>query len=799
MPHLMQEPPDRGFWLDKLVALAFDEIAELPDDYAELWAKLRRAFRGAKTKEVLERALTWFGETPAVAKNLLLISKWLSGRPSAIRSDAVGEVARRYLPADTVEEYRYVTGDYQRHALATMLFAADPEHLVAVDQWNRVEDCRRGVFRLEGQRKRLPREWSTVPWKKLFDDAARPIRADWSGKVKPPELRRVSYSADGSLVLLGLRRASSRTAPRASDGRVLLGRKDAWSFVLLQDQGRRVEVGGPDDDYLSKIIGPLACALYADDVSYKLAVSIVTAADLKKLVARLLHPDERKLPLLEIAAEFPEDWGRTVIHLTNSGQVPVAQVVQWLRRAGSRFGADWREVRSVHVGFEDRYRVQIHFPQPGGPKMLSFSQTGRKRASNDEFRAFWNREVGFEIHAKSRLEKAAWLAGQKKPRATPRKIKEAHWDHLLQGVVANPARWEQEALRGAEAAGIVRLRRLSWFLCASPEATGKSAGDTLDCDGEVEFDWRDVDPDDPLRVEDDRFVFCNAAAKHQHYPLRDRIPQQRRMRVEVDPGGVFAHVLAGLAEEGVEEDEPGVAGGWTGDAEAVVVVATADLDRRRLAPSLAEQANPCWVLLPGKDAPAGCEARCVPLARLLAEGVAAITSVWKAHAPGAPAKRRRRRGSGKSTSAASTTSAVPEPSRPPRPVHLTCDRRGRIHADGVALFTRASPAVALFLALLWKAAEKDRAESRRKYPGATPRLKLRNYSQIVSLDSRVSASEGTVANWMNRLKQGVEATTGDLVLADLLVCDGPGMVRLADTVTCEGFDIAALTPRRGVA
>jgi len=142
---------------------------------------------------------------------------------------------------------------------------------------------------------------------------------------------------------------------------------------------------------------------------------------------------------------------------------------------------------------------------------------------------------------------------------------------------------------------------------------------------------------------------------------------------------------------------------------------------------------------------------------------------------------------------------MPEPTRPPRPVHLTCDPRGRIHADGTPIFSKASPAVARFLALLWKAAEKDREESRRKYPGATPRLKLRNYSQIVSLDSRVSASEGTVANWMLRLKQGVEAATGDLVLADLVVCDGPGMVRLADTVTCEGFDIAALTPRRGAA
>mgnify|MGYP000344653134 FL=1 len=141
----------------------------------------------------------------------------------------------------------------------------------------------------------------------------------------------------------------------------------------------------------------------------------------------------------------------------------------------------------------------------------------------------------------------------------------------------------------------------------------------------------------------------------------------------------------------------------------------------------------------------------------------------------------------------------PEPTRPPRPVHLTCDRQGRLQADGVPLFTRASPAVALFLALLWKAAERDREESRRKYPGATPRLKLLNYSQIVALAPKGSASEGTVANWMNRLKQGVEGATGDLMLGDLLVSDGTGMVRLADTVTCEGFDIAALTPRRGAA
>jgi len=801
MPHPMQEAPDRGFWLDELVAHDFDDITDLPDDYAELWAKLRRAFRGDKTKVVLDRALAWFGETPAVAKNLLLLSKWLSGKPSAIRSDAVGEVARRHLPADVVEEYRYVTGDYQRHALATMLFADDPEHLFEIDQWNRVEDCRRGVFRLEGQHKRLPRDWSSVPWKALFDEAARPPRSSWSGKVEPPELQRVTYSADGSMVLLGLRRASARTAPRASDGRVLLGRKDAWSFVLLQDEARRVEVGGPDDEHLAQVIGPLACALYADDVSYKLAVSIVTEGDLQNLLERLLSPGEKVIPLLGIAAEFPEDWSRTVVHLTNSGQIPVLGVVSWLRAARSRFGLDWREVRSVHVGFQGRYSIQIHFPPPDGPRIVSFSQVGRRQASNQEFRRFWKEEVKFDIYAKSRLEKAAWLAGRKKPRATPRRLKEAHWDHLLQPVVANPARWEQEALRGAEAAGLVGLHRLSWFLCGSPEATGRSAGDTLDCDGEVVFDWRDVDPNDPFRVEDDRAVFCTAAARHQHHPLGDRIPGQRRMRVDADPAGVFAYVLAQLAEEGVEEDEPGVGGGWTGDPEALVVVRTADLDPRRLDPSLAAQANPCWVLLPDQSPPDGCEDRCVPLARLLAEGASVIVSVWKEHAPGAPAKRRRRKVASKPprTSRAGSTPSTAVPAAPPRPVHLTCDARGRLHADGIPLFRRAAPGVALFLALLWKAAEKDREDSRRRYPGTTPKLGLRNPSQIVALAPKGSISEGTVANCKSRLLQALEDGAGGLTMNDLLVCEPGGLVRLADTVTCEGFNIAALAPRKGAA
>ena len=566
----------------------------------------------------------------------------------------------------------------------------------------------------------------------------------------------------------------------------------------MQDSGRRVEVGGADDAHVAEIIDPLGSALYADDVTYNLAVSIVTASDLEKLLARLLHPTERTIPLLEIAAEFPEDWNRTVIHLANSGQTPVIQVVQWLRGAGSRFGLDWREVRSVHVGFQDRYRVQIHFPPADGPKIVSFSQVGRKRASNEEFRKFWKTTVGFDVYAKSRLEKAAWLEEQKKPRSVPRRLKETHWDRLLRGVVANPERWEQQALRQEEAAGVVRLRRLSWFLCGSPAAAGRGAGDTLDCDGEVEFDWRHVDPDDPLRVEDDRAVFCSAAGKHEHHPLRDRIPLQRRMRVEVLPEGVFAHVLGLLANEGIEHDEPGVGRGWSADSDAVVVVEVPELDRRRLDPSLAAQENPCWVLLPEQTAPEGCEDRCVPLARVLVEGAKAITKVWKAHAKGAPVRRRRKRGAAKGAAASGgeASAGSPAPSRPPRPIHLVCDSRGRLQADGHALFSRASPGVALFLALLWKGAQKDREEGRREYPGAPAKLRLRNYSQIVSLAPKGWTNEGKVANWMLRLKQGVDDIEGDVTMADLLVTDGAGMLRLADDVSCEGFDVASLAPRK---
>ncbi len=799
MTHPMQEAPDRGFWLDELLALDFTEIAALPDDYADLWSRLRRSFRGDRTKEVLERALDWFGRTPEVAKNLLILSKWLSGKPSQIRSDAVGEVARRCLPAEVLESYRYVTGDYQRHALATMLYADDPDRLFEIDQWNRVEDFRRGVFRMEGPRKKLPRDWAAIPWQTLLDDAAKPARSSWSGKVAPPQLHRVSYSADGTMVLLGLRRASTRSGHRDRAGRISTGRKDAWTFLLVQDDGRRIEVGGVDDEHLAEVVGPLGCALYEDDVTYRLAVSIVTSRDLEGLLARLLDPAERTIPLLEITAEFPEDWNRTVLHLANSGQVSVRQVVVWLRRAGSRFGMDWREVRSVHVGFQDRYRIQIHFPPPDGPKIVSFSQVGRKRASNEEFRRFWKEEVGFNVYAKNRLEKAAWLADEKPPRRTPRRLKEAHWDRLLRGTVANPEHWEQQALRDEEAVGVVRLRRLSWFLCGSPAARARGAGDTLDCDGEVEFDWRQVDPNDPLRVEDDRAVFCSAAGKHAHHPLRDRIPLQRRMRVEVNAEGVFARVLGLLSDEGVEEEAPGVGGGWSDDADAVVVVAVEHLDPRRLDPSLAAQANPCWVLLPGQAAPEGCEDRCVPLARVLAEGGKAITAVWKSHRAGQSSGRRGRRPAPKAAQAAQPGTSVGPliVSRPPRPVHLVCDPRGRLLVDGKPLFSRASRGVALFLALLWKAAQKDREDGEREFPGAPTKLKLRHYSKIVSLAPRGWTSEGKMANWLLRLKQGVEALEADLTMADLLVQGGPGMLRLADDVTCEGFDVASLPPRKG--
>lgn len=810
MSHPMQGPPDRTFWLDKLIVLGYPEVVRLRDDFAAVEPALRQEFRGPKTKAVLEETLNRFGRTPSVAKNLLLVSQFLTG----MRSDPVGEVARRYLPRELVEDHRYATGDYQRHALATLLYGEDPDHLVEIQQWNRAENFRRAVFlQRPPHRKLAQRSWGGIDWGALVATAQPTAAVGWSDPSPAPALKRAVHSADGTRVLLAFVRPEGRRSVRAESGEVVPGSRDAWTYLLLQDQGRRIDVGGDDDRYGGHLVTPLGRELYADEeLRYVIAHQMVTETDLQRMLRRMLDPGDDDVRLLQITAEFPEDWHRSIFTVGNTGQVRVEGAVRWLHRAGSNYAMNWKEVKSTQVSLGTRHRIQIHFPRPGGERIVTFSQVGRRSGSNEEFRAAWHQQFQWDIYPKSNLD---GLHGTKpeSEEAPHRDPTERDWTRLLQTVVVPNEQWEERELKRLNDAGVLRYERKAWFLCGSPGLPRRrGTEDTLDCDGEVEFDWRDVDPEDLSRLEDDHEVFCNAPTAHRWRPFRDRIPLQRRLRVTLDRDGSWQWVLAHFADHGIRELKPGVGGGSGSAPDALLILACTGTPANFLLPSTKEHFTPCWVLLPGDTAPPGCEDRVVPFTRFLVEGASAVLKVWRKHGKAPTVPRRR----------PTTPAAAPASEPPPAPAGgpptlvpvsgtttdggsprtLTYEKR-RILLNGGALFDKPAPGVALGVALLLKGAEEDRKWFAQKFPGVKPVLRSRDRKALVRLaagagvrGARVKPPD--VSTWISRLVKEIDDRSADVGCraADVVVQDADGH-RLADGVSCHGFDLVKLLQARG--
>ena len=814
MTHPITDPPDRAFWLDELVVLAFVDIDKLPDDLEILNPYLRKQFRGPKTRAVLEQTLSRFGLTPAVAKNLLLVSKFLSGK----RSDAVKEVARRYLGASVFDDHLYVTGDCQRHALTTLLYSEEPKYLLEVDQWHRSEDYRRGVFLQDHPHRKLPRDWSGIQWDRVVAEAQPSASSKRIKKGPPPALHHVVHSADDKRVLLGFVRTRGLMGVRDDAGRLVAGPRDAWTFLFVQDEGRRIDVGGDDDDYGANLVVPLGQVLWAsDDVQYRIAHKTVTERDLQRMLDKMIDPKDDDLPLLKVTAEFPEDWHRSVLTIGNSGQTRVEAPLSWLHAAHSRFARNWHDVKSTQIGFRGRHRIQIHFPPPGGERIVTFSQVGRRQTSNESFRADWERLLDFPIYPKSKLDRYGIETPQKRE-SSRKKLTEADWDRLLSPVVARPEKWAEKALRELADSGVVEVERRAWFLCGSPSLPrGAAPADTLDCDGEVSFDWPSVDPEDHTRLEDDREVYCNGAGHHVWYPLRQRIPLQRRFAVTVDRAGAWRWLLAVFKDLDITETEPGVGEGWDRDPDARVILMVDGTPPKRLHPSMADQFNPCWVLLPGDNPPDGCDGRCVPFSRVLVHGARSILKVWRANrASGRKRSARHRAEEQRSAPVAPPPGESTRPDLSPAagsdeppvidgratPVRVALEH-GRILVNGQSLFHKASRGAALCLALLWRAAEKDREDFERKYPGAKPALSARDRGKLAHLAASAGivdagVSVGQVSTWLSRLlKQLDERATVIGCRPEDVVERIDGGYRLAEGVSCHGFDVVKLLQARG--
>ncbi|RME24801.1 MAG: hypothetical protein D6798_10380 [Deltaproteobacteria bacterium] len=760
-PHLTGTP-SRDFWLGELRLAEYDRLLGLLGDPARLRAEVESAYASPGARRVLEQAHEEHGEGPALDLNLLLVSVFLRLK----KSSAVGDVAWAGLPRAVVVEHISPGGRVQRLPLAALLYIEDPFNLLAILVCHHWHSRRRCALEREGPRRRLPSPMESVDWPGLGESAVADLKRRKLGVNKGFVFRLALFRKDRSEALLAFSEPARLSTVRDLHGVVRAGTHDHWTLLRFHQEAARVDVTSADLDAGRILAESVATRLWGKPITYRPARKPLTGDTLDELLRLLRNPDNDVWRLLELDAVLPGLPDCPLVTLGNSGQTRIEPAVQEIRRHMA-FADHWQTVHRVKIGFNESYRITVHFPRPEDELVLTYSDLDRDKDITEEFEALFADELGVEIHPKSGRSPSRKRTEPPKPR----RFGVATWAALLRPVQDDPASWEVDAVRALAEEGLVEMSEHAVFRCGDPNLNRRHLrADTLDCHGVIEMPYGEADPADPYRQEDDAQFTCGVC-EHVWYPGRYRLPTTHRVRVRPRPLAVWRYLLDELARKGAEfqEEAPGVAFGlYRGRVAYLVLLGTAE-DEQKLDPAWSAAHPCCWVAL--GDAQPRYADRCVTLAAVLADGVKVVTQALTVDGSIAGAAY-------PVPAVAATPSVVAEPERPARR-YITRDDKG-IWLDGNKLARSTAEGVGMALALLHHAAQLDDGVRQR-----------RTGRRLAELTGTSEIGEVLVTSWMSRLRAAIRKKVSDEPgLADQVVDhDRDRGYRLGAGFTCSGFDL----------
>jgi len=605
--HLGSQPA-ADFWLGELRFEHFTDRLGLLDRPDALQVRLRDEYAGPSASKMLRTVLEEEGATPEVRLHLLLIAEFLHRKNTAV----IRAVAEGGLPGDVVGSLVKGGDRIDRLAAATALYRDDPHHLVAIDAWHRWNRPRRCATRLDVRRK-LPIPWDEIPWEELVAEALQRTSADHLS-LRGPFVR--DRQRD---VLLALRESSRRTTMRDDAGNVLPGRRDDWTLLRFFDDGFRADITARRLSRAIQIASGVASALWGKPLAYSQAKDPLTRERLDLFLARLTDPHDDTFELLEITAEIPGRWGTPLHTISKAGQMRIEHNVAQMRETCC-FAEDSRTVHRVKVGFEGRYRIQLHFPLPDDADLeLTYDDLGRDKDMASRFEALVARAMGVKVHPK-----VATGARRKRrePPPRPRRMKTVHVEAMLGSILDDPSPWQRDYIDKLAQLGVVTKTDQAVFRCGDPAIQRRFQPEiTLDCPGLVvmPFHRRNQDPFD----QDPEASFeCSACGTLWELGTF-RPPAFHRILIELDPAGAWKHVLGLLcAKLKMQPEKSGVASRKRrGDWEYVVFVPLADESWND--PLRAQFQPLCWIVADGADAP-DYGSQAATLAQVLAQGPRAV-------------------------------------------------------------------------------------------------------------------------------------------------------------------------------
>jgi hypothetical protein len=756
--HLTQPPAPR-YWLDELRLSDFPYWCKLGEDPIELRRALEGSFYTPQRLWVLKKLTDEHGDSTALRLNLVLVAAFLHHR----RSAAIFDVAEEHLEKYVIELCTNRAGQRDRLAQAALLYAQEPDLLMAVDLWDRWHSNRRCVFEIEGHRRRnLP--LAELPWQELVCAALEQME---SAKV---ELRAVLPRRSGREVLVGLRQLGNWSDVRTDSGQVVAGREDAWTLLLFHDGGNAVDATAREPHRAGTLANAIGSRMWQGATRYVPVRRVLRENDMRRLLARLTNPYDHTFSLLEMFAFVPQLPDRPLMSLGNTGQVRIEQAVVDMRRAVP-FGYDWSDVVSVKVGFMDQYRIAIHFPGPGDELVLTYSDVDRNKDASLAFEHLLADELGVVVKPKvagevSRVERY--------PSRRPRRLLAKHYADLLQPVLDRPADWMLSELARLAADRLVRVERRAVLRCGDASLAASSGGDTLDCPGEVEMPYGVANPERPFEQDEELVCECSVC-RRRWYPGRLALPLFLRVRVHLEHQAIWGWMLERVADRvRLVEDRPGIASGPLQSERVCLVYLPLTNDATYRSLGVAATFPMCWV---GRPAPRGYHERGVDVAELLADADLPVVQAW-------------RLGRDHTLLGRPEPEVVPlvvelpvearAPERKPSTRTFTVDDRG-VWLDGQPITDGRASGTRMLLAMLWEAARTDDA--------AKVARKVRSPRKLAAM-VQCKIKDQLLYSWVSRLRDRLEQAFPDDVEAILVTERGKGY-RLGNEVMCVGLELRA--------
>lgn len=775
MPAHLSGPPSAAFWLDELRLAEFEDAVALAEDPAALREAVNTEFAGPAPRRALE-AIAASHADGDVQTHALLVAWFLRQKKSA----AVVDVAEAVLPAEELAIWRTAQGRLQRLPTALELYRHDPLHLLDVEVCHRWHARRRCALELEGPNHALPAPSHALDWRALAAEAQAHLEAAVPKLRGRLRFRRVTFRREGKDVLLAWSAPAERDTVRHAARHVVAGHQDDWTILRVHRDGNRVDVTSSSLSTGRALADGLARAVWGKG-HYRMARHPLTGDALNELLRRMRSPEDDVFRLLEITGEVPGLPDRPVFTITNAGQARVETAVEELRRHMA-FAERWQSVHRVKLAFGEAWRIEVHFPPSEGELVLSYSDADRDKEVAAAFEALVLDELGVEIHPKAGRSRRR----ERKEPPAPARPGKPTWLRLLAPVLDEPSSWEVGLVRDLAERRVVALSEHTFFRCGDgPVLAGRP--DTLDCPGEIEMPYGDVDPNDPFRQEDDAECVCGTCAT-TWYPGRYRLPVTRRLRVRPNVDGAWRYVCGLLGEFGAFHDEgAGLVGGvMRGQRAQVVFVPLVD-NRTLLMPDLASLFQTCWVSLPGDPRLAAFGERGLDLADVLADGRLAIQRALELGragtlAPGAVLLAASPPPS--PYSPVSTTPSAPPSTPTPTRRFISLDAKG-VWLDGRPLAAAKACGTRLLFALLHDAANRDDA-------GGGER-RFRTSEQLVRMVTGAPFTYSDVQTWVSRTRKMLRdkfPEQPDLKAEVIEGGEGRGY-RLGAGFLCHGFDLTA--------